>query len=302
VRATNSSFGFLETTMAITYQQARANMEIELASVNRIAAACEALGANFYVYFATTGQSGAYFNPATFLEYSTHELMNDMIGRITGATDVSWLDLSTLEKRLTKKWLTDHHMNAYGAAHAYLDVHQMFSRAIPNFREPFRLTEIRYFDGVLFRGTGAQRSNTNDYHDNFAVPVFELPAFHPSERLTNILHEFTGGRRVTTNRTIYANHYGDLYSRSQNVISVPSNNTGRNLLIIGDSMVYWNVEVIAAHFDRTHIYYVGDNRSLNLAQVVSQHNITDVLLFQYGPRMLARATSAATFLEQVVTR
>jgi len=301
VRARDGSFGFIDTGKALTYDQARANMYRELESINRIAAASQVLGVNFFVYFATTAQSTPWYNSIIPLEFSSYEMKRYMFDNLENVDGLAYLDLSTLERRLTYKWMTDHHKNAYGSARAYLEIHHMFSRVIPDFREPFQLLEIRYFPDVLFRGSSAGRSGMLEYHDYFAVPIFDLPAFHPSHRVTNRLNDYMrGAYNNRNNPRDTRNHYGHFYSNRPNLLVVPENDTGRNLLLIGDSMRYWIKEPIAAHFDRTYIVSSGSH--LDLASCVERNNIADVLLLQYGPRTLARAVTAETHLEAIVTR
>ena len=300
--ATDRSFGFIEIMKAMTYGEARRNMQDELYNINRIAAASVDLDVNFFVYFATTGQSTPWFDEMFPHEFSTYELKREMFEGFENLAGLAYLDIGTLERRLQFKWLTDHHMNAYGVAQSYLEVHHMMYQVIPDFGPPVALLDIRYFDHIEFRGSGANRSGNHEFFDRFSVPVWDLPTFHPSRRVTNILAEFERGQRTSNlNTNTLANHYEHLHGRPTHV-TVTSNDTGRNLLILGDSMVYWSIEPIASHFDNTFIHYTLQGNRLDLTTFVNNNNITDILLFQYGPRTLAKATSATVYLEQIITR
>ena len=71
--------------------------------------------------------------------------------------------------------------------------------------------------------------------------------------------------------------------------TTPQNNTGRNLLIIGDSYSLPLLEVVASHFDKTYIRYVDDNKNLTDVQyedLIDQYGITDVLYLEMSDRII----------------
>jgi hypothetical protein len=275
----------------------------EIDNVNRIADASRDLGVNFFVYMGTTFQSTLAFNDTVPLEFSSYGLMTEFIDEIKDNVDgVDLLDVSTLELRLDRMFLTDHHWNAYGVVEAYRDVINMMRAVIPEIGEPFPLNRIHYFPGVQFRGSGANRTGTWLYYDLFAVPIFDgLPEPDSRHRVSNRFHEYERGDHNYRQNIRGMGHYEHFYTQPD-FIRQPTVNNGRRLLILGDSMLHWPLEPIAAHFEETRVHYTLHGRTIDYERFINQHGITDVLLLQYAPRTLAKSTSATVYLEQVITR
>jgi hypothetical protein len=141
------------------------------------------------------------------------------------------------------------------------------------------------------------------YYDNFAVLDIDLPAQHPTERVRSKLSEYLRGDWDIgrLGRNDYTAHYENFYDTPQ-IITYPENNTGRRLLILGDSYVYWVSWLIGANFDRTFVHYTLWQNDLDYNRFIRDNGITDVLLLQYSARTLSKATAATRYLEQIITR
>lgn len=303
VRSSDNSVQFLDISMAMNHSVAAKNMLDEQAHINRIAAADT--NVNFYVYIATRMQDTDYYNtiiPSTN-EPSTKDIFDDFVNGITGVSGIAWLDIDTLEKRLERCFLTDHHWNALGAYQGYTEIIDMMNKVTPDIGEPLPLKGLIKYPNVEYRGSGAARTQTPDYYDSFAVMDIDLPVQHPTERVnTHNRSDYENGRYdAGKTKNIYTSHYENYYDRPS-IITYPENNTGRKLLILGDSYVYWVSWLIGAHYDKTFIHYTLDGKDLNYHKFIEDNGITDVLLLQYSSRTLSKATSATKYLEQVITR
>ena len=299
VRSEDKSIGFLDISMAMKHDVAAKNMLGEQAHVNRIAAANK--NVNFFVYIATRMQDTAYYNDIVSGEPSTKDIFDDFISGITGAAGIAWFDIDTLDKRLERCFLTDHHWNALGAYQAYTEVIGMMGKVIPDIGDPLPLKGLIEFPGIEYRGSGAARTQTPIYYDTFAVMDIDLPKQHAVQKVRSKLDDYLNGKYDNSRvKDIYISHYENFYDQPA-IIAYPENNTGRRLLLLGDSYSYWVSWIIAAHFDKTFIHYTLYQEDLDYNKFIADNGITDVLLLQYSSRTLSKATSATKYLEQIIT-
>ena len=294
--------GFLDISMAMRHEVAAENMLDELWHVNRIAAANKDV--NFFVFLATRMQDTAYYNDYNPHEESTKDIFDDFINGLSDdVAGVAWLDIDTFEKRMERCFRTDHHWNAWGAYQGYYDIICMMNKIIPEIGEPLPLKGVIEFPNVEYRGSGAGRTQTPIYYDTFQVMDIDLPRQHPTEKVTSKRSEYERGRydidRLGKND--YTGHYENFYNQP-NMITYPDNNTGRKLLILGDSYSYWVTWLIGANFDKTFVHYTLYEQDLDYNKFIRNNGITDVLLLNYSARTLSKATSAKKYLEQVITR
>jgi hypothetical protein len=307
VRATNDNFGFLDMGVALTEAQARNVMLGERAHVNRIADSLARMNVNFFVHLGVVMQYTSYYNTYVDREPGLRPHLDEfLVGLNPTVTGVSYLDIDTIEKRLSYMFLTDHHWNAFGSYKAYTQVINMMREVVPELHEPYPLLRAHVFSNVHFRGSGASRTRTPTYYDIFAVPIIGgMPEPHPTQRIQNQFDAYNRGWNNNNTRPAsnpdYTGHY-EAYFHHTPVITYPTNQTGRKLLFLGDSYSYWVLEPISAHFDVTYFELVMGGGDFFIEDLVARHGITDVLLLQYGPRTLAKATSAAKGLEQIRTR
>ena len=302
VRSPDNSIGFLDISMAMPHETAAANMLDEQRHINRIAASNTDV--NFFVYIATRMQDTKYYNTIipSSNELSTNDILQDFVVGVKGVAGISWSDIDTFEKRMELRFKTDHHWNAMGVYRGYCEIMEMMSKTLPNIGAPLPLKGLIEFPNVEYRGSGAARTQTPIYYDTFEVMDIDLPAQHPSERVRSKLEQYQNGTYDAgkVGRNDYTSHYENFYNRPE-IITYPKNNTGRKLLILGDSYVYWISWLIGAHFDQTFIHYTLDEKNLNYNKFIADNGITDVLLLQYSARTLSKATSATKYLEQVIT-
>jgi hypothetical protein len=306
LREVNGAFGFLDIGVALTYDQAYENMLVELAHTNRIADALSKININFFAYYGTIMQFTDYYEDYNRQEPSFKPIFEEFLEGISeSVTAYDYLDIDTFEKRMMYMYKTDHHWNAFGAYRGYEQVIEMMRWYIPGMGGPYPLERMHVFPGVLFRGSGARGPRIGAYYDTFTVPIISgMPQAHQSQRVLNKFNEYENGNYDNYARPPhnldFAGHYENYYHIPP-IISYPTNNTGRRLLILGDSISYWVAEPISAHFDVTHYMLAMGGDFVNLEEFCERNGITDVLLLQYGPR-ITRATTATRYMEQFRTR
>jgi hypothetical protein len=270
-------FDFLDTAISLPEETLRRNMESQIAHINRLAAAASDSSADFYVFIGKRMQDAEYFNEIIPSEISTAHLFAEFTGRITGASGVAALDVDTLEARLENIFLTDHHWTALGIYRSYADIIAMM-----NAGEPLPLRRIAAYEDVTMRGASARIASFSRFTDSFGVIEVDLPPQHDVYRIADISYRYENG---TFDKNLYADHYEQFYTR-QNRFIYPENNTGRNLLIIGDSFTWWSAWLIAANFDETTVIYPWDRETLDLSRFIAENSITDVLCLMFSDRIL----------------
>jgi hypothetical protein len=275
---------FLDTALSFPEEVLRANMEYQISEVNRLAAATANSGADFYLYVFTRMQDTAYFTDIIPNEISTLPMFNEFLSKIEGAAGIDTLDIDTPEKRLERIFKTDHHWSAMGAYSGYTDIISMISAVSPEIGEPIPLNGLITYEDVEMRGSASRIASFPRFTETFSVMDIDLPPHSEEPR-----YRVAGKDRIYStgkfDKNMYADHYETYYSRPSKYI-YPENNTGRNLLIIGDSYTWGSAWLIAANFDETYLFYPWDGRRMDLNEYIEENNITDVLLMQFSDRIV----------------
>jgi hypothetical protein len=157
--------------------------------------------------------------------------------------------------------------------------------------EPMPLDDLYYYEEVDFYGSFARLAADYGYSDDFGVYFFDLPE-HTLTRDTAIdygakiplresLALYENG---TFSREKPYNHYTDFYRVPKKIV-YEGNNTGRRLLLIGDSYSLPLIELVAAHFDVTFVRYedrAWDNLPADLYydEFIAENGITDVIVLE----------------------
>ena len=78
------------------------------------------------------------------------------------------------------------------------------------------------------------------------------------------------------------------FYRIAKTIEYPENDTGRNLLLIGDSFSTCVAELLASHFDKTYVRYVDSTNPerINYSDYIDKKGITDVLILETSTRIV----------------
>lgn len=279
-------YKFLDRWIISTDDKLRKSFDKQVANINRIIASD--MTVNFYVYVFTRMQDTEYAKELVPDEFSTLDFFNEFVNdSITGAKDIGWFDIDTIEKRVERVFRTDHHWSALGSYSGYVDVINMMKKYTPEIGEPLPLngeTGLITFPDVQMRGSFAATMGFDDYYETFSVLDITLPKFTRPEMHTVAYDQYIAGK---FNKGKFADHYSAYYNASsQRRYKVPSNSTGRNLLMISDSYSWWFAWIVAANFDNVYLYLPPwDAKKFDYNKYIADNRITDVLLAQFSDRL-----------------
>ena len=275
-------YDFIDTALSFPEKTLRENMDYQIGEVNRLIAAASKSNADFYLYVGKRMQDAEYFSDVVTTEVSTAPLFHEFMSRIEGAKGVGALDVNTLEKRLENIFKTDHHWTPLGAYDGYVDIITMISKVSPEIGEPIPLKGLITYDDVEMRGSASRISSFPRFTETFYVMDIDLPVKHNRYKATDKAGTYEKGR---FDKGMYTDHYDAYYGRTSRYV-YPENNTGRRLLLIGDSFTWGSAWLIAANFDETYMFYPWDWQTLDYNDFIEENGITDVLLMQFSDRII----------------
>ena len=290
-------YDFLESVMKPDEATLYNNMRHQAAGVNRLIQANKTV--DFYVYISGTMQDEDYFRHIMPDELCTAPMFREFMDSIEGAAGIDRFKIATLEDKLKKQWHTDHHWNSVGSYDIYGDIIRMIGKNSPEIGEPVGIREIKEYPEIKFRGSYAALAGYSRFYDDFFVYDYDLPA-SPSSALAmrSQEREYDAGKHDGGGGNIYMDHYVNYYQFKYKYAY--NNNTGRNLLIIGDSMTYWSAWLIAANFDTTYIYMPWDRQYIDYNKYIEDNAITDVLLMVHSQAGIFNIYGYSTY-EQLET-
>jgi len=290
-------YDFIEPAMKMSPENLRVNMLRQLGEINRLIESCPV---DFYLYIIKTMQDERYFNDIIPDEYCTADLFNEFWDGIKGEAGKDFFKIDTLDKKLKKAFKTDHHWNAAGVYEAYCDIIAMISKNSPEIGKPLPVKNIKTYPNIQMRGSWAAQAGYARFYEEFFVYEYDLP---PAVRGTDIQSNaarFDAGEFDNING---GNPFFDCYHSYYHArrLYAYQNNTGRNLLIIADSLSYWSGWLIAANFDRTYLIFPWDNADIDFTQYIINNGITDVLVMLYAPAVVYNIARTSD-LEHLLTK
>lgn len=244
---------------------------------------------NWYFSFATNIEATELCDEF-FPEESVLYIYEDFLQSLPEDVKVSDIAINSFRDYANKFYVTDHHWNHVGVLEAYYRIISMLKENYEDI-EPMPLDDFYLFEGVKFYGSLARTNASYDYYDEFGVHYYDLPphtlvrdpaiAYGSANTLPENLARYLVGEYATSRGY---NHYTEFY-RVPMKIEYPENNTGRRLLIIGDSYSLPLLEVVAASFDVTFVRYEdrGWNalpEDLYIDEFVKENGITDILVIE----------------------
>lgn len=215
--------------------------------------------------------------------YSTGEDLEEFLSALAPYASTDYTKLDTVQARFDKMLLTDHHWNYNGADEGYRSIVSMLSKNYPEIGEP-RVPTTYTVEGIVHNGSFSRLSNYYRITEGFSFNDYNLPE-----------HKVTGGELFDVYKNYYLSgkfdnsrgvaHYEGFYP-AHSSITYPDNDTGHNLLVIGDSFSRAVNEVLASHFDHTYIrqYYTGG--TMDLQSYIKRYKITDVVILIYSDRLM----------------
>ncbi len=265
-------------------------MEAQAKRINELAARVPEV--NWYVFPVTCFEDSIMCEELLPTE-SKYDVFTQFAEKLDDSIQYDCVEMTEYSDKLTKYYHTDHHWNVYGYTEGYRRIATMMKENYPDIeiREP----EIYTFDDkVPMYGSIALALSDYSMYDNFAAADYSLPA-HQAIRENGV--SYSGKNTIEKSFMIYNkglqntergyNHYMQFYMITRE-ITYPENNTGRNLLIIGDSYSPPLLEVLASHFDKTYIRYVDGNEKLTdivYEDFIAENGITDVVMLQLSSRV-----------------
>lgn len=244
---------------------------------------------NWYFSFATNIEATALCEEF-FPEESVKYIYEDFLRRLPANVKTADIAVNSFRDYADKFYITDHHWNHEGVSEAYYRIISMLRENYADL-EPMPLNQLYLFEGVKFYGSLARTNASYDLYDRFGLYYYDLPphtltidpaiAYGSKATLPENLSKYLEGRYATQRGY---NHYTEFYRVPQK-IEFPENNTGRKLLIIGDSYSLPLLELVAASFDVTYVRYEdrGWNalpNDLYIDEFVEENGITDVLVIE----------------------
>jgi hypothetical protein len=268
---------FLDTAVVLTDKSKESRVKMQAKKLNKIAAADPDV--NFYFMLFTRMQDTDYYEDVIVGEESTEKYADLFLSLLDERITAQKWEIGTLRDRVERVYLTDHHWSTYGS---YLGFCQLCKMICPD-HEPVALGEAIDFPESRFYGSAARTCQTLDLWDPFVVYDYDLGKYKcsPSWRFNQQVKKLSKEKYVTPDVNIYAVFFPEVY-----VVEYPENNTGRNLLVIGDSYTQGFVELLGSAFDTTVAFYYTHYAGMNYREVIREYGITDVLFEQFSDRIL----------------
>lgn len=232
----------------------------------------------------------------------TKENLHEFLNTLNSNIGKDYFKVDTLDDRINKVYLTDHHWNAAGLDEAYGEIISMIRKKVPSI--PNKRKGTLYSVKPKYYGTYVNDMTSlfpvwdycmdNNLYDDFSFYDYNLPA-----------HTQMGGVPFANSKKKYLansftgegikDFYNDFY-QSADYYNYQSNNTGHNLFILGDSFSVSVNELIASHFDETYFLDIRDVSSknpFNLKEFCDQYGITDILILQNSYQLIYLETAGS---------
>lgn len=234
---------------------------------------------NFYFMLITRMQDTDYFGDIIAGEDSTKEYVDAFMGLLDEKIIADRWDIGSARDRSERVFLTDHHWSAYGS---YLGFCQLCGLICPDWT-PVELGEPVSFPDSRFFGSFARISQYTDIWDVFKVYDYDMGPYtcDPAWDFDKQVAYLSKQQYLTPDKNIYAIFHPEIYQ-----VDYPENNTGRNLLVLGDSYTQGFAQLLGSAFDTTVIRYYTGYAGLDYNAIIKKYNITDVLFMQFSDRIL----------------
>jgi hypothetical protein len=269
-------------------KELQALTESQLRHIHRLKDATP--GINYYIYMGTRLQETAMFDDMVTGPASTVPYFEYFVQNLDSDIKFDYFRLETPEDRIKKKFRSDHHWNIFGAYEGYRQIINMIYEDSPEIGKPVDYGILKVQDIKWFGSLGSTVGQTDPgYADDFYIlDLSGLPKYGGNGyRIKDMQESFMNGdfKKFGMDFDYYV-----AYNPPQERYVFPGNNTGRNLLLLGDSYSWSISTIIASHFDRTYCHIkpwmVPADVTYDYRKLISENNITDVLILLYSSRLL----------------
>ncbi len=197
---------------------------------------------------------------------------------------VSVLPIDQFSDHLKYYYATDHHLSLEGLGESYLLLHQMLAQNYPQITAPLLLDKKITFDKALMLGSLARKSLFPIKGDLFQAYDLDLPPYivfleggiYPlQQKQEDLINHYS--------TKPFQEYYGQFFDLQNSIYQFQfTNESDRNLLIIGSSFVRGVVPMIASHYHNTYYIDLRQN-TLNLGEFLRDYPVDDVVVFGDNP-------------------
>lgn len=178
---------------------------------------------------------------------------------------------------------TDHHWNYKGSYQGYKDIISMVSKD-----EPIKPIDEVTFKCTNFYGTISAITSVRDFKEEFSVYKFKLPDYSKFIHSSYSFYGINDKNDKYTNDICYPfwYHYYEYYGEDFSLIIYDFHNEEKeNVLIVSNSFIKSNRDLIASHFNKTYVInfnnYVEDyGKEFDIRMFVEDNDI-DKVIFVY---------------------
>ncbi len=290
VESQDAPIEFLVRVPGAEGKKMKSKLDAQVTKLNDLAAAAPHV--NLYVYAATSFEDTALCDEWLPSE-SKIDLFEDFFQCLDPSIQAGHIEIRSFEEYAYKHFLTDHHWNVNGYLEAYRDITAMFAENYSGIKE--MTPTLHTISGLKFYGSNCRLAGTFDLYDPLTVAEFPLAAhdlviedgvpYGSRNDFATNLKKYKAGDYQTIQGY---DHYIEFF-RIPKKITYPGNNTGRKLLVVGDSYSPPILEALASYFDVTYVHYVGSNsklQTINYTSYIKDNGITDVLILEMSSRVV----------------
>ena len=145
---------FLDRAILISDDELERRVKLQAEQVNRIAAINKDV--NFYVYLGTRFQECEEYDNYMTGEHNVKAQRDEFLSLLDKNIKYDYLKIDSIQDRVDKIYLTDHHWTPYGAHCGYTDIINMMAEDTPEIGEPLGLGEYVFIDNCSYYGSTAR--------------------------------------------------------------------------------------------------------------------------------------------------
>jgi hypothetical protein len=262
--------------------------ERQLGHIHRLKEA--APGLNYYIYMGTRIQETEMYDDLITGPPSTVPYLKYFTDNLDSGIRFDCFKLETPDDIVNKRYRSDHHWNISGAYEGYKQIINMIYKDSPEIGAPAEYDIIKV-PGIKWSGSLGSSVGQNDtgYIDDFYImDLTGLPGYSGNGyKIKKMQQSFMVGDYKKYGLNF--DYYGAYYPPQDRYV-FDDNNTGHNLLIIGDSYSWSITTIIASHFDTTVCFaqpwVAAGDVTYDYRKIIEENNITDVLILYYSSRLL----------------
>ena len=219
-----------------------------------------------------------YENTAVGNINNNHDKVKEFTYKLNTSINYKLLDSYSTDEYLKYFYRTDHHYNSYAAENAYLDILKMYE-IDNNLSIDHKTIKEKYY-GSLAKSALLQKVSDK-------LTVMDVP----NTLKFNIDNKDFKPLEIPDKSNPFYDYYVKYFNGGYDeIIYENDSNYGRNLLIIGDSMVWQLDYLLAYNFDNTYVvntkYGKWIDNDLILEEYIEEHNITHMLFLREAKNLI----------------